>query len=166
MANTAAQLERQKRYRESHREELRAKGREYQAQRRADDPDYAEGQRERIRRLTREQPEYLSEIRRRSYAKHATRRRLEKAEGDLRRLYGLSVEDLERLYLEQDGRCAICRESVALRDGPQGMHVDHCHRSGRVRGLLCPRCNHGIAKFSDDPYRLRMAAAYLEGSNG
>lgn len=63
------------RYRERHREELRAKGREYAARRRAEDPAYVEKQRERMRRLTQEQPEHMRAIQKRSYDKHAEKRR-------------------------------------------------------------------------------------------
>jgi len=45
------------------------------------------------------------------------------------------------------------------------VHVDHCHETGRVRGVLCFNCNSAIGKLGDDPDAVRRAAAYLEGSS-
>jgi hypothetical protein len=44
------------------------------------------------------------------------------------------------------------------------VHVDHCHKTGRVRGVLCFNCNSAIGKLGDDPDAVRRAAAYLEGN--
>lgn len=57
----------------------------------------------------------------------------------------------------QGGRCAICRELP----GRKALHVDHDHASGRVRGLLCFRCNAGLGNFRDDPGTLKAALSYL-----
>jgi hypothetical protein len=68
--------------------------------------------------------------------------------------YGLSKEAYSALLDKQDGKCAICREEIAL-------HVDHDHATGDVRGLLCRACNNGIGNFADDPARLQAAIDYL-----
>lgn len=74
--------------------------------------------------------------------------------------YRIRLSDFDRMYEEQDGRCAICNTD------PTGTHyeklcVDHDHATGKVRGLLCRECNFGLGKFADDPDRLLSAAAYL-----
>lgn len=74
--------------------------------------------------------------------------------------YGLTLESYAEMARRQDHKCAICRELV---EG--NLHVDHCHASGRVRGLLCGACNTSIGSFADDPARLRRAADYLEGKH-
>ncbi len=62
------------------------------------------------------------------------------------------------MLAEQDGGCAICgrppRNDIAL-------HVDHEHGTGRIRGLLCFRCNNALGDFEDDHTRLGAALAYL-----
>lgn len=74
--------------------------------------------------------------------------------------YGLTKVELD-ILLGQHEQCAICGTSEWGRKGPQ---VDHCHKTGRVRGVLCINCNNGLGRFSDDPARLRAAAAYLEAA--
>jgi hypothetical protein len=63
----------------------------------------------------------------------------------------------------QGGQCAICREPP----NPKiSLHVDHDHRTGRVRGLLCFTCNNGLGQLQDSPVLLRKAAAYVEAGRG
>lgn len=74
--------------------------------------------------------------------------------------YGISVEQYEELLLRQGGVCKICGNECS---SGRRLSVDHCHETGRVRGLLCVNCNHGVGKFNDDPERLEAAARYLRG---
>lgn len=76
------------------------------------------------------------------------------------RKYGLTQDDWDHMLLQQDGRCAICRTD---RPGGRGelWHIDHCHVTNRVRGLLCHNCNVGIGNFRDDRQLLLKAAEYL-----
>lgn len=57
----------------------------------------------------------------------------------------------------QGWACKICN-----RIPENKLHVDHCHETGKIRGLLCGGCNVGLGHFGDDPERLKYAAAYLE----
>lgn len=74
--------------------------------------------------------------------------------------YGLTTEEFEALLQEQGGACKIC--GFSDRSNPNFFPmVDHCHQTGRVRGLLCGNCNHGLGKFKDNPGLLERAASYL-----
>lgn len=75
--------------------------------------------------------------------------------------YKISLEEYKAVYSEQKGLCAICgiSESIAPR---KTLFVDHCHISGRVRGLLCHHCNTGLGYFMDDTQKLKKAQWYLE----
>lgn len=76
-------------------------------------------------------------------------------------LYGMTAEEFDARLAAQGGVCAICGtpEWNGKGDHP---HVDHCHETSQVRGLLCRGCNNGLGNFGDDPARLRAAADYLE----
>ncbi|UEL35039.1 endonuclease VII domain-containing protein [Rhodococcus sp. C1] len=76
--------------------------------------------------------------------------------------YGITAADYDRMFAEQGGVCAICGAEEEGR-GYGYLHVDHCHTSSKVRGLLCFSCNAGIGHFEDDTDRLRSAIAYLNG---
>jgi hypothetical protein len=70
--------------------------------------------------------------------------------------YGITQEEFDQLMVEQDGACAICVNPFIL-----APHVDHCHATGSVRGLLCTNCNTGLGKFRDSVENLQRAIAYL-----
>jgi hypothetical protein len=74
--------------------------------------------------------------------------------------YGLSADEYRAMFEAQAGVCALC----AAPPGAKALHVDHCHATGKVRGLLCHMCNLAVGLFKDDPAALRKAAAYLERS--
>ncbi|MEW2270706.1 endonuclease VII domain-containing protein [Streptomyces griseofuscus] len=74
----------------------------------------------------------------------------------LKRKYGLTEAERDAMVASQRGLCVICLKAPAA-------HVDHCHKTGRVRGVLCFNCNSAIGKLGDDPDAVRRAAAYLEG---
>lgn len=68
--------------------------------------------------------------------------------------YGLTYEEYEDMLKKQEGRCLICNEISSL-------HVDHCHRTNKVRGLLCISCNGGLGMFKDNKQSLAKAIEYL-----
>lgn len=77
--------------------------------------------------------------------------------GHLKRKYGITEAQRDEMISSQMGICVICPSAPAA-------HVDHCHETGRVRGVLCFNCNSAIGKLGDDPDTLRRAIAYLEGN--
>lgn len=83
--------------------------------------------------------------------------------GWLHQRYGISQKDYEILYMAQDGKCAICGRSKPNGGGARKVYlfIDHCHKTGEIRGLLCNTCNAGIGYLKDDPELLRRALDYL-----
>jgi hypothetical protein len=83
--------------------------------------------------------------------------------------YGLTIEEYRDQLAAQGGVCAICRQPETVVDSRSGkvreLVVDHCHVTGRPRGLLCNKCNTGLARFEDDLDRLRAAIDYLQPFN-
>lgn len=79
-------------------------------------------------------------------------------ESYLRSKYGIGVVDYRRMLAAQGGKCAICEK--APKKGRR-LAVDHCHRTGKVRGLLCGSCNYSLGVWKDNPRRFSRAATYL-----
>jgi len=86
------------------------------------------------------------------------------AEQDLKKQYGVDMEWYRATLAEQNNVCAICAkpETTQIRNKTIAMAVDHCHTTGRVRGLLCTQCNRALGLFGDDPAALHAAIGYLE----
>lgn len=80
----------------------------------------------------------------------------------LRRLYGITLKEYNRMLEAQGHCCAICGGSEGMSLG-RHMAVDHCHDTGMVRGILCSHCNRGLGFFKDNPELLTAAAKYLRG---
>jgi hypothetical protein len=83
----------------------------------------------------------------------------------LRRNYDLSLEEYARMLHAQNYVCAICEQPETRLGGdgkPVSLHVDHDHKTDKVRALLCYKCNSALGSMGDDPTRLRAAIRYLE----
>lgn len=102
---------------------------------------------------------------RRAYLTQHRKSRPELQRGyELKRQYGMSIEDYAKMLEVQKGVCAICKKpETHVKNGKLAMlAVDHCHSAGHVRGLLCVNCNLGIGYFKDDITALESAIAYLK----
>ena len=75
--------------------------------------------------------------------------------------FGITVDVYDAMLVKQEGRCAICNT-----DQPDSKHglfsIDHCHTTGKIRGLLCQPCNRGLGQFRDSASSLAAAVAYLQ----
>ncbi len=87
------------------------------------------------------------------------------ASRSLKRKYGITLQDYEIIHEKQNGECAICNSPETTIEKSTGnirrLAVDHCHVTGKVRGLLCAACNTSLGKFKDSPDILSKAIAYL-----
>ena len=77
----------------------------------------------------------------------------------LRTEFGISVHEYEEMNIRQGGLCAICKQTNA---SGKRLGVDHDHKTGKIRELLCSLCNTAIGELREDPDILRAAIAYLE----
>ncbi|MEU7577584.1 endonuclease VII domain-containing protein [Streptomyces sp. NPDC041068] len=77
--------------------------------------------------------------------------------GHLMRKYGMTEAERDEMIASQKGVCCICLAAPAV-------HVDHCHETGKVRGVLCFNCNSGLGLLKEDTDAMHRAAAYLEGN--
>lgn len=117
-------------------EELRQRDREYHSLKRKDCPVYKE---KRSQHYFENKSEYQRIIK----------------NSNLKRKYGITLNEYKQMVEKQAGRCTLCdRLSNSL-------HVDHCHKTNKIRGLLCGSCNRALGLFQDDPRVLEKAKEYV-----
>ena len=78
-----------------------------------------------------------------------------------RRLYDITIDQYNKLLEKQNHCCAICG-ATASGGRCQYLHVDHCHATQEIRGLLCEKCNRGLGMFNDSQVNLKAAIDYLD----
>lgn len=93
------------------------------------------------------------------YEKYKIKSRYHQKTYRIRRAYGISIAEYNSMLLAQGGKCSICDRKMQL-------VVDHCHKSNKVRSLLCSPCNVGIGMFSEDISRIVKIISYLERHRG
>lgn len=103
-------------------------------------------------------PERAKEQRIRHRTKHPDRIK----SSDLKYEYGITLEEYNALCSQQNNACKICNN--ACRPG-RPLSVDHCHKTNKVRGLLCAKCNQGLGLFDDNVDKLIAAASYLRSTS-
>src|SRR5262245_29670820 len=154
-------------YRKKHKERIRVQNREYTRANRA-----KINARHRLR--YKEDPEKFRLRSRQKYAKHSEankdrarayraahpdRIRVYSRRSTLKRRYGLSEAEFHALLREQGNSCLICKMQFSTE---RLAAVDHCHTSGKVRGILCRQCNTAIALLGEHRNRFERAIEYLE----
>ena len=135
-------------YYESNKEKIKRSAKEYQG-----------CNKDRISECKREYRErnrgHIGKHKREYYERNKDNISMYHREHHLKKKYGITLEEYEDMVKEQDGICLICG------DFGKRLLVDHCHKSGEIRGLLCGHCNTGLGFFRDNPDLLRRAADYV-----
>lgn len=85
---------------------------------------------------------------------------------NLKKKYNLSVAEYNQMVKQQNGLCKVCKKPETALDKRtnkiKNLAVDHCHKTGKVRGLLCSGCNGGLGLFKDNKDALLAAVEYLK----
>lgn len=81
--------------------------------------------------------------------------------GQLKRKYGISLNDYKNLVKKSNNKCAICKNKI----NKKTLVLDHCHFTKKVRNILCRNCNLGLGSFKDNPTTLSNAIKYLKKHN-
>lgn len=94
--------------------------------------------------------------------KEATRRKAKNWR--LKHVYKITPEEIEKLREVQENKCAICNkpDDETFNGNQKGLVIDHCHKTGKVRGLLCYQCNHAVGMFKDSQEAAFNAYMYLK----
>jgi len=94
-------------------------------------------------------------------------RKLKYKNKDLLYSYGITLEQYEAMLKSQNSVCMICKKEEVHRNnqntGVSRLSVDHCHSTGKIRGILCTKCNTGLGSFKDNIELLTKAIQYLKG---
>jgi len=144
--NKEAICDRVKTYQEDNREKRLAQQKEYREKNKKAINQYYENNKEQINSKSKEWHENNKE-------KVAAQNRKKK--------YGLSSETYNKMLEEQNNECKICLTSFTTLE-TLAIHVDHCHTTNKVRGILCRNCNAGLGHFKDNTKTLTKAINYLQ----
>ena len=111
-------------------------------------------QRRRQKAYKKRTPEKQKSYKRKHYSSEKSR------DYSLRYRYGMTLDQFNTMFEKQDRRCALCKSDKS--DG-KNFVVDHCHKTGKIRGILCSYCNRALGMLKDDPDMLSRAIIYLRG---
>ena len=82
-------------------------------------------------------------------------------ESHMKRSYGMGFKEYEEMLFAQDSKCAICKAEPPKNQHKTRLNIDHCHTTGKVRGLLCDCCNRALGLMRDNTKLLEKAIQYL-----
>lgn len=82
---------------------------------------------------------------------------------NLMKAYGITPEEFHQIWINQKGKCAIC--NLEIKEIDNKTHLDHCHKTGKVRGILCSHCNALLGFCRENKSVLKNAIIYLEGDS-
>lgn len=80
----------------------------------------------------------------------------------LKQIYGIDVKIYNEMLIAQNYECKICKTKHQAHSRESRLHIDHCHKSTKIRALLCTQCNKGLGHFRDNIEFLETAIAYLK----
>ncbi len=103
---------------------------------------------------------YAEQVREKRKNGNGTIRRADRAR-NYRRKYGITIDDYDRMFQEQNGCCALCGRKDAGTNRLAHFAVDHCHETGKIRGLLCYPCNVALGTLGDSPQSIEKVLTYL-----
>lgn len=107
-------------------------------------------------------PERTKEIQTQSKEKRKREKPNDKFYNFIRAEFNMTPEEYETIRINQNFKCALCDRPES--EFKKRLHLDHCHNSNKVRGLLCPKCNMGLGLFHDNIEVLQKAINYLKAA--
>ena len=143
------------------RKKYRAYQREYQRKLRATPEGVADAKRRKAK--YRAKPE--TKIKEREYNRKRQKANPARARDyTFKRLHGVTRDKADAMAEAQGNLCAICQQPPSGKKHCGRLHVDHCHETDKIRGMLCSNCNKALGHMKDDPARLQAAIEYLRSN--
>ena len=147
---------REKEYRQENKEKIKERNRQYYLDNAEKHEQYRQENKERIINYCKEWRIDNSDYVKQKRQENKTKRR----ETDLKRKYNITLDDYHTMWIEQEGKCWTC--SVKAEDAINKiLYVDHNHLTGKVRGLLCSRCNTAIGLLQESQEIIQKVSKYL-----
>jgi hypothetical protein len=140
--------EHDKKYKESHKEQIKKYNKEYRDK-------HKDEAREATRLWELNHPDIVKQRRKKWFQKTKNKEYMKNYH--LIKNYNITLDDYNKLFLKQEGKCKICHQSF------ESLIVDHNHKTNKVRGLLCDNCNCGIGFLKENTDILLEAIEYLKG---
>ena len=164
-----------KKYREKNKEQLAIKNKEYRKKNKekiaAYGKEYREKNKEKITAYYREYRKKNKEKIAAQVSGYYYKTKKHKVAVARERIHGITPKDYDTMLKEQNNKCKICSikfnnnyNQESKIDYEHSKHLDHCHITNKVRGILCPFCNLGLGHFKDSPERITTAINYLKES--
>ena len=145
-----------KEYATSHKEDRRQKSKLYLEAH----PEAKDKKRRQSRKWSDNNRDRVNYLGRRWYMRNRKNARINYRKNVLKHRYGLSLEDYANLLKIQNNKCAIC--GMTTLEYAKNFHVDHCHKTTKIRGLLCYKCNMVLGYFKDNVDLFLKAIDYLK----
>jgi hypothetical protein len=151
--------ERKREYRKKNKDKIREQGKKYHEKNKDRIKEYNKKNKDRIKNKAKEYYEKNKDNIKNYREKNKDRIKEQRREYCIKK-YNISKRDYDNILLYQNNKCAICHDELnkSIRSPP----VDHCHNSGKVRGILCHKCNTGLGFFKENPEILESAIRYLK----
>ena len=111
-----------------------------------------------VKKYRKKNPDKIKKLRELYKEKRKEIRKPTERRNHLKMKYGITESDYKTMYNSQNGECLICKKKVIYKK----LSIDHCHKTNKIRGLLCFSCNIGLGNFKDNIENLIRAIKYLE----
>lgn len=161
-ANHACRKEYHKRYGVEYRAKHPDRVKDHNANYRAANPEKAKADQQEWFQANKEKRNaYMREWHAKNKEVNREVKRAKRLNGTYKRKYGITLDDYNAMLAAQGGHCALCEKTPEDEKRFKRLNVDHCHETGRVRGILCTRCNFAIGILGDNEAGLSAALRYI-----
>lgn len=144
------------------KEERKAYKKQYDEKNKKRDKKYRIAHRAEKKKYNEDHKEHLTECQKINRTNNIDKYRAMEKGYQIKKNYGISIEQFNNMLITQNNECAICHnEFKPFKD----THIDHNHITGKVRGLLCSKCNMSLGGFNDEINNLESAIIYLKNND-
>lgn len=154
------------RYRKAHDEEIKAKAKAYRLEHKEELIAKRAANKDKRKAYMEENKERYKEYSKKYLEEHKEEIALKKRAVYYKKKFGITLEEFNKLVEEAGGKCSICEKFFDSTKRETSAVVDHCHKTGKIRGVLCNNCNAALGALGDSVERLQIVYDYLKSFEG